>query len=198
MKDDDPTRKGTNTFGEHGGTASPIPGTLTPASLTTDAGLLAFIRRVLNDLVRILPNWMQGVAIDAAVDAALFVRANPDRFESIQLAYAYARRVAINKAIKEHRRARRFSTGWDKDAPAKTNFEPGLIAAQAIWWGIDQLPRQLQRTLIAIKIDEMEPAEFAKLDGVSLQTVYNRLHTARRLLRRLLVGDDSKKASNPS
>jgi len=135
---------------------------------------------------------MAEFAWDAAVETALRVRSAPDAFPNMKCVRGYARRALVSTAVRVRRReaARRagFEEVYDLAAPVLPDNVKDF--AEQVNIAVGALPDQLRRTLIAVKVAGHTASEFAAMEGIATQTVFNRISEALRALREALQGDE--------
>jgi RNA polymerase sigma factor (sigma-70 family) len=113
------------------------------------------------------------------------------RWDTIENPQAYARRVAINYAIRNRQRGllriteRLVERG---DVPLEGDLDPGLLIWEQREW-VTLLLKSLspaERQVLAFVVDAFRPAEIAQLLGKTEAAVRQNLHTARKRLARRL------------
>ena len=116
-----------------------------------------------------------------------------ERWDTIENPQAYARRSAINYAIKNRQRGllriteRLVERG---DVPLEGDLDPGLLVWEQQEW-VTLLLKSLppaERQVLACVVDAFRPQEIALLLGKTEVAVRQNLHTARKRLARRLGG----------
>ncbi|HET9958570.1 MAG TPA: sigma factor-like helix-turn-helix DNA-binding protein [Polyangiaceae bacterium] len=162
--------------------------TETLETFRTEAGARRFFERAVPALTREAPTWCPELAWDTSVDAYLAVATHPERFEAPAQAYVYA----LTKIRRDRWRRRRRT--WDREvtlddvrAPVdpRTALET-LAVSEELANLLGRLPQKLRETFVAIEGLGASAAEFAVEEGIAIQTVYNRMRHARRLLKRFI------------
>jgi RNA polymerase sigma factor (sigma-70 family) len=129
--------------------------------------------------------------VEDAVSAAMIEVLQ--RWDTIEHPHAYARRAAINYAIKNRQRGllriteRLVERG---DVRLEGDLDPGLLVWEQQEWVtllLKSLP-QAERQVLACVMDAFRPQEIAQLLGKTEAAVRQNLHAARKRLTRRLGG----------
>jgi RNA polymerase sigma factor (sigma-70 family) len=110
-----------------------------------------------------------------------------ERWDTIENPLAYARRAAINHAIRTRQRGMSRITGRlveRGDVRREGDLDPGLLVWEQQEWVtllLKSLPAA-QREVLAFVMDEFRPQEIARLLGKTEAAVRQNLHAARKQL----------------
>jgi RNA polymerase sigma factor (sigma-70 family) len=110
-----------------------------------------------------------------------------ERWDAIENPLAYARRTAINHAIRARQRGMSRITGRlveRGDVPPEGDLDPGLVVWEQGEWVtllLKSLP-QAEREALACVVDDFKPQEIALLFGKTEAAVRQNLHAARKKL----------------
>jgi RNA polymerase sigma factor (sigma-70 family) len=110
-----------------------------------------------------------------------------ERWDTIENPQAYARRTAINYAIRTRQRGMSRITGRlveRGDVPLEGNLDPGLLVWEQQEW-VTLLLKSLppaERHVLAFVVDAFRPQEIAQLFGKTEAAVRQNLHAARKRL----------------
>lgn len=126
-------------------------------------------------------------AVSAAMTEVL------QRWDTIENPQAYARRAAINYAIRSRQRRLRLWRITERlaergDLPGEGGLDPGLLAWEQREW-VTLLLKSLspaERQVLACVVDAFRPQEIAQLLGKTEAAVRQNLYTARKRLAGLL------------
>lgn len=155
-------------------------------------GFSDFFRKCYQPLVRDVI--FAGVHHDEAEDAVSAAMTEVfERWDTIENPQAYARRAAINQAIRNRQRGllriteRLVERG---DVPTEGDLDPGLLVWEQREW-VTLLLKSLspaERQVLAFVVDTFRPAEIAQLLGKTEAAVRQNLHAARKRLAGRLRG----------
>lgn len=120
-----------------------------------------------------------------------------ERFEGRAEFTVWARRIALNAARSYQRsqsRERKRVLHDAQYAPASFNNSPSwkldqTELIQQLQRSLEQLSLPLREAIVLVCIQEFSPAEAAAIVGCSPNTLYSRLHDARRQLKKLMAED---------
>ena len=136
-------------------------------------------------------------AADAVQDALIAAYRSWDEVGRLERPDLWVRRVMINRAIDDRRRAKRWR-GVVGRLGRSTSFERQLGDTAAFWHAVSQLAPAQRKTIVLRAVDELSVKEIAEVMEVAEGTVKATLHQARARLRQLLEIDEptSNEGSN--
>ncbi len=151
------------------------------------ADLAEFLVTCPGRLRSMLPPWLWDEAGHAASVAAFESSRNPHKFKHIADVYSYAFTVAVHAAAARRKKNARISIGLEGAAKSADRRSPEHdVEVRKALALVERLPTHLRDAYVAIELEGATPLEFARAEGIAIQTAYNRISQARRALRAMV------------